>query len=52
MRIATPVFATLRYDCHWQSLLFSIRCAEHRWFAMTVIVEMHRKNDTERCPIV
>ena len=32
---ATPVFATLRYDCHWQSLLFSIRCAEHRWFAMT-----------------
>ena len=33
--IATPVCATLRYDCHRQSLLFQIRCAEHHWFAMT-----------------
>ena len=32
---ATPVCATLRYDCHRQSLLFQIRCAEHHWFAMT-----------------
>ena len=35
VRIATPVCATLRYDCHRQSLLFQIRCAEHHWFAMT-----------------
>ena len=33
--IATPVCATLRYDCHRQSLLFQIRCAEHHRFAMT-----------------
>ena len=33
---ATPVCAALKYDCHWQSLLFQIRCAEPHWFAMTV----------------
>ena len=42
-RIATPVCAISWYDCHWQSWIFQIRCAEHHWFAMTRIYKSTSK---------
>ena len=43
LRIATPVCAISWYDCHWQSWIFQIRCAEHHWFAMTRIYKSTSK---------
>ena len=43
LRIATPVCAISWYDCHWQSWIFQIRCAEHHWFAMTSYIDKHTK---------
>ena len=42
-RIATPVCAISWYDCHWQSWIFQIRCAEHHWFAMARIYKSTSK---------